>query len=254
MSKFNEDRPITESIYLGSPSAAKTAPGIHFPKKSRITAVRLLNGANIAAQAGSHTKLELKNGDTVLATMDTTVTEEGAVVANVAKSFDIAEGGVLVDAATNVKVVLSEVEGIQEVTKITCLPATGLDVKSFLIHDDIGSVGVWIDEDGGAAEPAGAAAAARDLELALTGLTTAAEVATALAALLDGDSKFAAIVDPDDDESVLVTVSTVGAKTDATDAAAAEGTGFTFEVITQGVAATAQALTNAQVCVDFYPL
>jgi hypothetical protein len=75
--------------------------------------------------------------------------------------------------------------------------ADSLDGKYFVLRDEVGTVGVWIDvDDDGAAAPAGATACARQIEITTiaTG-DSAATVATKIAAVLEADSKFSASAD-----------------------------------------------------------
>jgi len=94
-----------------------------------------------------------------------------------------------------------------EISKITTVAdvADSLDGKYFLLYDKSGSVGVWIDVDNsGTGAPAGALAAARQIEV--TGVVTddtAAAVAAAVQAAIDADSQFTATV-----SSNVVTVHT----------------------------------------------
>lgn len=126
--------------------------------------------------------------------------------------------------------------GTQEVTLITCVAdaSDSLDGKSFLIHDEAGSVGVWIDTDNsGTTIPTAANAADRAIEV--TGISTddtADDVASAVATAINGDSKFTATAN-----GAVVTVTCIDpeAVTDASDAAGGEATGFTFAVDTQGI-------------------
>jgi hypothetical protein len=91
-----------------------------------------------------------------------------------------------------------------------------LDGTYFLLYDEDGSVGVWIDTDNsGTTIPAGASAADRALEV--TGISTddsAADVATAIASIINADGKFAA---SSDGATVTVTHATAGEVTSAED-------------------------------------
>lgn len=102
-----------------------------------------------------------------------------------------------------------------------------LDGTYFIIYDEDGSVGVWIDtDDSGTTIPAGASAADRAIEV--TGVVTddtATAVATAVAAALDADSKFSA---SSADETITLTHATAGDVADATDG----DTGITNATVT----------------------
>lgn len=84
----------------------------------------------------------------------------------------------------------------QEVTSITTVAdvSDSLDGLYFVLRDEVGTVGVWIDvDDGGGSAPAGALACARQIEVTTiaTG-DSAATVASKIAAVLEADSKFTA--------------------------------------------------------------
>jgi hypothetical protein len=117
------------------------------------------------------------------------------------------------------------------VTEHTAGAASALTGKYFLLRDAGGTVGVWFDiGNEGTAAPAGASGATRALEVnTIARGATAAAVATALAAVLDGDSKYAAVAA---DTKVTVTQSELGVRVDAADG----DTGFTFSTTTQGSA------------------
>lgn len=124
--------------------------------------------------------------------------------------------------------------GTQEVVTITCVAdsSDSLDGKYLTLYDEAGSVGVWIDTDNsGTTEPAGSQALDRSLEV--TGITTddtAADVASAVATIIDGDSKFSASADG---AVITVTLLDPESVSDAVDV----NTGFTVAVDTQGVTA-----------------
>lgn len=257
MAYDNAESPITSVIDLGSPSSAATLSGIHFSKKAVLVSAHLLNGGNVAAQAGSHLRIELQNqDDDILAKLDTQSDQEGALVTHVAKEMSLLETDI--PAGTSLKTVYSEQEGVAEVTEIECVADVedSLNQKSFLLHDDAGSVAFWFDTDNsGSTIPTDANAADRAIEITTIVTDDDAEtVASKVAVAINADSKFAAVVDPEDATKVIVTASTVGAKTDATDGVDDESTGFTFTVLTQGIDAVSQALTNAKVALSyFYP-
>lgn len=145
-------------------------------------------------------------------------------------------------AAINAHSVLSQMVSaavataeVSEVTTITCVAdsSDNLDGTYFLIQDEAGSVGVWIDtDDSGTTIPTGANNADRAIEV--TGIATdaiASAVATAVASAINADSKFTASADG---ANVTVTCVEPAALTDAADG----DTGFGFAVATQGVDAT----------------
>lgn len=105
-----------------------------------------------------------------------------------------------------------------------------LNTKYLILHDDVGSVAFWSDNgDSGSAEPSHGAD--RSVEITTFADNDNADtIATKLAAAVDGDAKFSAIVDPQNSDQVVITSSVAGDRTDG-DA----GTfGFTFSIDTQG--------------------
>ena len=121
-----------------------------------------------------------------------------------------------------------------KVEKLDCVAdvSGSLDGTDFTLYDADGSVGVWIDiDDSGTTIPAQASNADRAIEV--TGISTddsAEDVATAIAAALDGDSKFTAVASGDD---VVITHEDSGTLTDAADGTPA--TGFSFSVEGEGL-------------------
>lgn len=95
----------------------------------------------------------------------------------------------------NIQVKIEEASSSrQEKHTITCVAdvAASLDEKYFVIRDEVGTVGVYLDiaNDGGTPPTTGAA---RDIEVStIAEGATAAQVATAIAATLEADSKFTA--------------------------------------------------------------
>ncbi len=260
MIENNENNLRTISVNLGSLTADSTVPAVHLDKASVIKAVRLMNGAAISANALTHVALSLKNGDTVVASLDSAPSEQGAITKNEALAFAIVEGQEVQPAGSDLKLSYDETvyAGDAEVTRIVCRADTGGDLSGtgFMLYDEVGSVGVFFDNgNAGAVAPTDINAAARKIECnAQADDDTAEDIATALAAKLDLDAKFVAIVDPDDLTAVLVTASLVGLRTDAFDSAD-EPTAFDISVDTQGAAAASDvALTLAQLIIDFHAL
>lgn len=255
----NEQSLISAVIDLGSLTGATTKPALYLTKLAVLVSAHLINGAVVAAQAGSSLKVELQNQlDEVIAKVDTQSTEEGALAANVGKALEILEDQIA--GGSTLKAVYTEVEGVAEITRISVpsgMVGSDLHQKGFLIYDDIGSVDPWFDIDNaGGTEPTNLnSAGARAIEVStIAAADVAATIATKLAAALDADSKFIAVVDPLDPLSVLVTSSLVGTRTNASDGLTTEASGLTISVDTQGVGATTQALTNAKLVLNyFYP-
>ncbi len=123
---------------------------------------------------------------------------------------------------------------VKEITDMEVRADVGgdLDGTFFILHDDVGSVGFWIDvDDSGTTIPAGASAADRAVEITTitTGMAKGA-VGTAIFNAVTGDSKFEA---GSDSTTGILTLqaSTFGPKTDST----AGDTGFTVGVNIEGV-------------------
>ena len=126
------------------------------------------------------------------------------------------------------------VSGVKEVTQLVCLGDVGgsLDGTYFLLQDDSGSVGVWIDvDDSGTSAPAGALAADRQLEITtITTNMTAAQVGGALYTAITADSKFEAGAN-EGNGVIRIQDASAGARTNASDG----DTGFTITEYTAGV-------------------
>jgi len=134
-----------------------------------------------------------------------------------------------------------------------------LDGTYFLLYDEDGSVAVWIDtDDSGTTIPTGASAADRALEV--TTIATDAidsTVATAVAAVINADSKFASTAT---NETVTVTHATAGAvsvgadgdagfitfaaTTAGTDLSYSDISGATFSQVTDGADASEMVALN----------
>lgn len=255
MAIHNRNGLISAVVELGSPSSAATKPAIHMAKKAVLVSAHLMNGATVAEEAGNHLRIELQNqDDEVIATIDTA--EEGGLTANVAAALTLAQEEIA--AGSSLKAVYSESEGVAEVTRIAVpedMVGADLHETGFLIYDEVGSVDPWFDIDnaGGTEPPNLNTAGARAIEVSTIGAADDAEtIATKLAAALDADAKFSAIVDPEDPLSVLVTASLVGTRTDASDGLLTEASNLDISVDTQGVAVSAQALTNAKLILNYF--
>jgi hypothetical protein len=125
MSKNNENNPYVLSvpitpklvgkkqiakINLTSASADLTVPGLVFPHKVKITGVKLLNGANIAASDTDWAIIQLMNGSTEVAECDTRAAHEGAVTANTSYPLNIITAEEIQDAAAVLKAVYNETD------------------------------------------------------------------------------------------------------------------------------------------------
>ncbi len=143
----------------------------------------------------------------------------------------------------------------KEITSITARAdvADDLDGTYFILQDEVGSVGFWIDTDNsGTTIPAGATAADRAVEITtVTTAMTAEQVGDVVYTAIIGDSKFEAGTDTNS-PIILVRSSTTGLRT-----AGADGdTGFTFAVDTEGneVAAYAAKIQHSHDGVNYFDL
>ena len=110
--------------------------------------------------------------------------------------------------------------------------AVSLGGKYFIIYDESDKVVVWIDVDNGNVQPT-VAGTPRYIEVDITAADLENDVASAIATELNNDSKFTAF-----STNNVVSVDTV-ATTSVSDAEDVD-TGFTINVITQGVGADAE--------------
>jgi hypothetical protein len=109
---------------------------------------------------------------------------------------------------------------------------SALHLKTFIISDNAGTVGFWIDVDNaGGSIPAEATACDRAVEITtVNSAMTAAQVATVVAAAIDGDAEFVAPVPGA--AIIAVTDASTGARADGS----ASTSGFTVSTTTQGAA------------------
>lgn len=105
-----ENAKHVQIIDIGSITADADVYGAFFPQKSKITGVKLVNGANIAQSDTDKAVIQLKNGSDVLAEHSTALTGgTGALAANVPAAMTLASalvsnGGVNVEAGSWLKV------------------------------------------------------------------------------------------------------------------------------------------------------
>jgi len=130
-----------------------------------------------------------------------------------------------------------------EVSSIVALAKETLDGTYFVVEDDVGTVAIWFDGTGATAEPAGVAGEDRAIEIDVSAAADAAAVAALIVTAIDGDAKFLAALDPadGDEETVLITSSSVGVRADIVDGT--QATTMTLAVVTQGVDVTASSIT-----------
>ncbi len=141
---------------------------------------------------------------------------------------------IVTDTSGNTWALALSKAGIKEVTSITCVAdvAGSLHLKTVILSDNAGTVGFWIDVDNaGGSIPAAASACDRAVEITTitTGMTDA-QVATAVAAVIDADAQFVALVPGA--AIITVTDAATGARADAS----ASTSGFTVSTTTQGAA------------------
>lgn len=107
MSLSNENNPMLLSIALGSPTADKVVPAGYFPKKSKIVAAYIQNGAALAQSDTNYLVGQLLNGSVKVAQVSTKLTGgDAALVANVALAMNIDPDSVSADeiaAGTSLK-------------------------------------------------------------------------------------------------------------------------------------------------------
>lgn len=195
---------------------------------STITADVAVEDATVVINNVTFTQKDSPSGDNQFATG----ADDEATLDNLAAKINASALAGITGVVT-AEVTTSEA---QEVTTITCVAdeSDSLDATSFLLYDEDGSVGFWIDTDNsGTTIPTGANAADRAVEITtVTTDMTDEQVAGVVATAINADSKFSASAVG---AVITVTLAEGGAVTDAADAAGGEATGFTFGVSTQGV-------------------
>jgi len=126
---------------------------------------------------------------------------------------------------------LPDVDGIKEVTSVTCVAdvAGSLSGKYFELCDKDGSVGVWFSHNG-AVMPSGAAVLDRQIEIStIVNGDSASVVAGKVATVVNADAQYS--VDSSGAPVLLIEDAEVGTRADAY----AGDSGFTVSVDTQGV-------------------
>lgn len=94
MSANNENNPCVTVVPLGTVATDNTQlPAMHFPKKSKLKSVKIIDGLGVAASDSNYIQVSLLNavGDAVVAELDSRAAHEGALTARVAKALNIAE-------------------------------------------------------------------------------------------------------------------------------------------------------------------
>lgn len=96
MSKHNDNNRHVTVIPIGTQGTDNTQlPAIHFPSKSKIKSVKLMNGATIAASDTDFVQVGLQlTGGAVIAEIDSRAAHENGLVKNTAKGLNIVEDDV----------------------------------------------------------------------------------------------------------------------------------------------------------------
>lgn len=105
MSVSNENNPQVAVISIGTQGTDNTQLGVmHFPKKSIIKSIKLMDNLGVAASDSNYVEVSVKNqsGDAVIAELDSRAAHENGLAAKVAKALNLADSaGVEVAAGTN---------------------------------------------------------------------------------------------------------------------------------------------------------
>lgn len=86
---IHANQPQVAVIELGSISANGDVFGIYLPKKSKIEAVYVANGATINASDTDYFQISLQLGSTVIAELDSRAAHENGVTANTPKGLNL---------------------------------------------------------------------------------------------------------------------------------------------------------------------
>jgi hypothetical protein len=211
---------------------------------ARSAKLNLLSGAvqassTVTADNAAADNTVVVNGVTFTAKVSPSGANQFAVGANDQAALENLATKINASALTGIAGVVEAEFSVDEATEVTTITAVAddsdsLDGTSFLLSDQAGTVGFWIDTDNsGTTIPTGANAADRAVEITTIATDDDDEtVATKVAAAINADSEFSASADG---AVVTVTAADGGAVADAEDAAGGEATGFTFAVATQGV-------------------
>lgn len=87
LSNYNNGHSV--SIHLSSLTADVDVPALHCFKDVVLESVVLINGDPLAADNSNFVEIEIKNGSTIVAKLDTRPAAQGEVQAMVAKPFQI---------------------------------------------------------------------------------------------------------------------------------------------------------------------
>jgi hypothetical protein len=101
-----ENAKMVQIIDLGNITADGDVHGVYLPQKSKITGVKVVDGAGIAADNTNYVQLKLMLGSTEIAELDTRAAHENGLAANVPKAANLvgaSNGGVNVDAGSWLK-------------------------------------------------------------------------------------------------------------------------------------------------------
>jgi hypothetical protein len=108
MSLNNRNNMLVDSIFIGSLTADKTIPIIHFPRKVDLVSAHIINGAAISASNTVYANLKLKRGTTVIAEYDSRAANQGALTANIAAAMALVAGQEAQAAGSDLSLVYDE--------------------------------------------------------------------------------------------------------------------------------------------------
>jgi hypothetical protein len=89
LSNYNNGHSV--SIHVSSLTADIDVPALHCFKDVVLESVVLINGEDIPADNSNFIEVEIKNGSTVIAKLDSRASAQGGIQSMVAKSFQILE-------------------------------------------------------------------------------------------------------------------------------------------------------------------
>lgn len=109
MSAQNNARsPELLSVYLGAVSTTQTHSAAYVTRKFKITSVRISNDATLAQDATNHVTVELKNGNSTVASYSTVATTgTGPLTANVFALMTLVEAQSAVPAGSTLNLVVT---------------------------------------------------------------------------------------------------------------------------------------------------
>lgn len=100
----NESNPNLSVIDLGSITANGDVYGLYLPPRAKILGAYVVDGTGIAADDTNYVQLQLMNGSTQLAELDSRAAHENGLAANVPKAMNVVTANQLVAAGSYLKV------------------------------------------------------------------------------------------------------------------------------------------------------